>query len=153
MAYNILPFQTNHVSLISLSGSLLVETLEDAIARSISVLPLKLSISAAYPYAAGLRYDVNLTAPYGSRVSGVEINPGLSSALGWSPIDLMANYRVATISYLARGGDNYFANVAKEDMVETDIGMTDVFVDYCRNTGVLYNPGPDEMSTQGFSGL
>ena len=151
--YELMPFQSNRITLVSLSGSLLLVTLEDAIAKSISSIPLKVSISAAYPYTAGLRYDVNLTAPYGSRVSAVEINPGLRSPLGWSPFDVSANYRVTTNNYLAGGGDNYFAGVPEGDMIDVGTGVTDSFIGYCRKVGILSNPTPDEMSTQAFVGL
>lgn len=90
MALQILPFTTNKVSLVDLNGSLLVETLEDAIAQSISVIPIKDSVSLAYPHSAGPRYDVNLTAPYGSRVSQVEVNSGLVLCLHWDGVPLIS---------------------------------------------------------------
>jgi len=87
----LLPF-TNIVVLVELSGAGLLEALE----HSVAMLPAG---SGRTLQTAGLRYEVDHARPVGRRVSGVQVQG--------HPIDPGRRYEVATIEYLARGGDGY----------------------------------------------
>lgn len=151
-----LPFASNRVAYVDVTAAELGRTLEDGIAYAVQVVPLKISFSAGYPYASGLRYDVNLTAEYGARVSNVEIVGGSAGHQGggWTALDLDDNstmYKVVTNSYVAGGGDSYFQGVPDERKTITDLKFTEEFIEYCKGTDLLVGPSLQEMSTQNFT--
>lgn len=71
--------------------------------------------TGSFPYALGLRYNVDASAPSGSRITEIEVNSRLAGE--WTAIDPAATYVVATNSFTAGGRDGYFefSNVAFED--------------------------------------
>ena len=80
--------------------------LEDAIASALDTG----GSTGAYPYAAGIRFDVNASRGKGLRVSNVEYKPratNASVATSWEPLQVAANYVVVTQDYIAGGKDNY----------------------------------------------
>ena len=64
-----------------------LELLEEALE---AVLGADLVDSGSYPYAAGIRYDINVTASFGVRLSNLEINPALNDLGSWTQIDVVA---------------------------------------------------------------
>ena len=66
-----IPFDNTLMS-IALTGSQIKAVLEDAISAGDET-------SGGYPYAAGLRFDVDMSAAIGSRVSNVMVNKKLAS--------------------------------------------------------------------------
>lgn len=63
--------------------------------------------TASYPVSAGLRWDVDMLAPRGGRVTNIEVNKRLEEEGEWTPLDLYMTYMVATNSFLADGRDGY----------------------------------------------
>jgi 5'-nucleotidase len=133
---------------LNLSGAELIETLEQAVADSASG-------GGAFPYAAGLRFATDLSAPPGSRISAVEVNPRLAGT--WSPIDPQKRYAVVTNSFIARGGDGYgvFARASAEGRGrDTFAEYAQSFVTYVRGQSgagrPLTRPAPELMSIQRF---
>jgi len=89
-----------------MTGSQVVAVLEDAIASALDTG----GSTGAYPYAAGIRFDVNASRSKGSRVSNVEYKPratNVSETTSWEPLQVAASYVVVTQDYIAGGKDNY----------------------------------------------
>ena len=146
--FTLLPF-ANTLHLLTLSGAEIVETLEEAVAETASG-------GGAYPYAAGLRFAVDLSAEPGARISEVEVNSRFAG--DWTTIDLDADYRVVTNSFVAQGGDGYtvFARASAEGRgADTFAEYAQSFVDHVRARTAANDPLPrpdtDMMSTQRFT--
>lgn len=90
----------NRLALISLTGREIRAALEHGLAEPGLIGPHLLQ-------PAGLRYAVNPEAPVGRRVLRVEVRREEGGRVVWKPIDLDACYSVATLEYLARGGDGF----------------------------------------------
>jgi len=167
-----LPFLSNRVVLLEVSPFVIHQSLEGGLNYTLQTIPIKVSFSAGYPYAANLRFDIDLTQPYGQRVTNMETWSEDDEEEGFvgnaerdgggddldsgrwillDPTDTTTKYIVATNSYLAGGGDQYFPNVHDEaKTVIPELGFTDVFADYCRSVDTLLGPDLEEMSTQHF---
>eukprot|EP00537_Pseudo-nitzschia_pungens_P001002 CAMPEP_0172360760 /NCGR_PEP_ID=MMETSP1060-20121228/4730_1 /TAXON_ID=37318 /ORGANISM="Pseudo-nitzschia pungens, Strain cf. cingulata" /LENGTH=732 /DNA_ID=CAMNT_0013082837 /DNA_START=1 /DNA_END=2199 /DNA_ORIENTATION=+ len=108
----------------------------------------------AYPYAAGLRYNVEANLPPSERVSDIEVIRGLRQD-SWEPIDLRKFYTVITTESLASGAYGYeaFADVIDDWKDALNINTGDAFYNYA----VTHGEDPewslipdDEYSTQRF---
>lgn len=95
-AFDIAPFNNLLVTL-DLTGDQIRQVLEQQFVTGRSRPALALGVSQ------GFTYTWNATAPEGSKVV-----PG-SMALNGTPIDPTATYRVATLNFLADGGDQFTA--------------------------------------------
>ena len=102
--------------------------------------------SGAYPYAYGLRYDVDLPS---FTVSNVEVNPRVEGT--WEAIDEAATYTVVTNSFLARGGDGYFT-AEDLDKVDTFKEYAQAFVDFVEEVGSVEDVPLDVYSTKSITG-
>jgi 5'-nucleotidase/UDP-sugar diphosphatase len=91
--YSVLPFD-NYIVAIRLTGSQIREALEHGVS-SVG------EDSGRFPQVSGLRFRYAPSAPAGSRVREILI--------GGKPVDPRKEYTVATIDYLAAGGDGYKA--------------------------------------------
>ena len=89
--YNALPYDTYLIAL-RLTGTQLKEALEHGVSE-----PGK--PSHRFPQVSGLSFTYSRSAPAGSRVKDVTV--------GGRPLDPQKEYVVATIDYLAAGGDGY----------------------------------------------
>jgi 5'-nucleotidase / UDP-sugar diphosphatase len=98
-AYTLLPFSNTLVTL-DMTGAQIIAVLEDALEYAIVG-----GSTGAYPYASGLRYDVDASQNKGSRISHVEVNA--RTAGDWTAIDSSATYTVVTNNYIASGQDGY----------------------------------------------
>ena len=67
-----LPFLSNRVVLLEVSPFVIHQSLEGGLNYTLQTIPIKVSFSAGYPYAANLRFDIDLTQPYGQRVTNME---------------------------------------------------------------------------------
>lgn len=104
-AYDILPF-SNTVVTIDMTGAQIVKVLNEGLdyAQGIS------ASTGAFPYSAGLRYDVVLGAPEGTGIQNVDVRDDTGN---WTPIVESQIYSVATNSFTGQGKDGYdtFADV------------------------------------------
>lgn len=147
-AYTLLPF-ANTLTEISMTGQEIVNVLEDAMEYALSS-----GGTGAYPYAAGLRWDVDLSKAKGSRLSKVEVNSRVKGT--WAAIDLGKTYKVVTNNFLAKGSDGYttFKNIPDSRKVDTYLDYAQSFMDYVRRetaTGrSLVKLPVEEYSTQQF---
>ena len=126
-------------------------------------LVVKWPFEASYPYAGGLRYDVDLTAPNGQRVINIEINAlitgaenlrGSSATREWKVLDITDEstpIRVVASAFLEGGGDGYFPTTSSHtDKVVLDVSVTDLFIVYASKQETLVGPSVEEMSTRNF---
>lgn len=106
--------------------------------------------TGAYPYAAGLRYDVDMNQPPGARLKNIDVNPRFESE--WTPLDPAATYQVVTNSFVAAGRDGYFefAEVSEDLVVDTFTEYATAFINYCIEEEVIFDPCPDTYSTKSF---
>jgi 5'-nucleotidase / UDP-sugar diphosphatase len=88
-----LPFG-NRLVTIDVRGSALKAAIENGLSR----LPAP---SGRFPQVAGLKIEADPSRPAGNRV--------LSIKVGDTPLDADKTYSVATIDFMARGGDDYVA--------------------------------------------
>ena len=83
-----------------------------------------------YPYTGGLRFDVDASAAFGQRVTGIEVRNAQSGA--WEPLDAQRTYKLFVLSFNATGGDGYKTLAAVPAARRLDIGVldADVFFSY-----------------------
>ncbi|HHD64635.1 MAG TPA: NAD nucleotidase, partial [Desulfobulbaceae bacterium] len=99
-AYTLLPF-ANTLYEIEMKGSEIKQVLEDAIANYYD----NGGSTGSFPYAYGLKYDINMAMPINARISGLEIRDRESGV--WAAIDPGRMYVIVTNSYIASGKDGY----------------------------------------------
>ena len=143
--YTLLPFK-NVLVRISMTGQQVKDTVEDGID---SMLGNNGGTgSGAYPYTAGLRFDVDITKAKGSRATNLEIkNNGQ-----WVSFDLSKNYKVITSDFVAGGGDNYLTlkGIDKSLKENTFLDYADSFLQYVKKNPVLSKPATDTYSTKSY---
>lgn len=147
--YQVLPFN-NTLYRLDMTGAEIKATLEDAMDAVV-----KENNTGSYPYTGGLRWHVDLNQAKGQRLSQLEVrmNNGQYTAL-----DLNKTYRVATIDFLANGGDFYSTMKSITGERREDVGLVyaQAFLKYAQSL-----PGADgqkqlnklpiaDYSTQGF---
>ena len=145
-AYTLLPF-ANTLTNLSMTGAEIRKVLNEAVDYSFDAS----GSTGSYPYAAGLRFDVDRSRPAGSRLYNLETKVKGSSQ--WTPLDESRTYKVVTNSFTAQGKDNYltFATVtARGDAVNTYLDYAQSFVDYVKQKGTLGRPAAEDYSTQHF---
>ena len=144
--FELLPFANTIVNL-EMTGEEINAVLEEAIAFSIDPD----GSTGAYPYGAGIRWDVDLTAADGERLSNIEVLVDGE----YVPLDPADTFTVATNSFTAAGGDGYvtFEAVADDGRLEdTLLEYAQIFIDYIEQdvAGVLEAPAIENFSTQSF---
>lgn len=147
-AYLALPFKNTLVRL-AMRGSELRAVLEEAVGYFLSDQSAN---TGAYPYAAGLRWNVDLTrSREQGRLTGMEFWNGTA----WEPFDESRSYRVIANDYIAAGRDGYSSLVliTGERREDTFLDYAQALVDHAREAGVLRRPAPDRRSTQQFRDL
>ena len=138
---------------VDLTGAQIKHVLEQALD-----LAFRGESTGSYPYASGLRYDVNATVadPSGflsERITNLQINARLEEGT-WNDIDMNTTYRVVTNSFLAAGHDGYleFAD-ASNYQHDTQTTYLDAFVRYVEERGgSLSAPDLEDMSTHIYVG-
>lgn len=149
-AYTLLPFSNTLVEL-EMTGQQIKEVLEEAIDYATSPD----GSTGAYPYAAGLRWDADLSQSKGSRLSSIEYKGRNASV--WTAFDTAATYKVVTNNYIAAGRDGYltFATITGDNYVDTYLDYAQSFADYTSqqaDEGKMLEKLPySEYSTQNFT--
>ena len=145
-AYLLLPFANMLVEL-DMTGIEIAATLEDALEYALDPE----GSTGAYPYAAGLRWEVNVSEPKGKRVTNIQFKSPTDAK--WSALDPQRNYKVVTNDYIASGKDGYltFGEVSKQGRVtNTYLDYAQSFVNYVKKVGELEKLPSSEYSTQSF---
>ncbi|MBN2894441.1 MAG: NAD nucleotidase [Campylobacterales bacterium] len=129
-AYALLPF-ANTLFEIDMKGSEVKQVLEDALANYLD----NGGSTGSFPYAYGLRYDIDTTKASGSRIGNLEIKDRTSGA--WSAINPASMYVIVTNNYIASGKDGYLSfKTAQENNgagVDTYLDYAMSFVRYMEN--------------------
>lgn len=151
-AYTVLPFSNTLVTL-ELTGEQVIRVLEDALSNHLD----DDGSSGSYPYSAGLRYHVNASAAFGSRITGVEVNTRLEGS--FTAIDPTAVYTVVTNSFIASGQDGYdtFGEVYSAGLyVDLYTEYAQALIDYLESLTLqgkqLENRPVEQASTQSYTG-
>lgn len=142
--YTVLPFR-NVLVRLTMTGAEIKQTLEDAM----TFLLAAPGNTGTYPYAANLRWRVDLNQPANTRVSNLEIK---SAGGTWGPIDPAASYRVITNDFVADGGDGWVTlrTITGARRENTFLDYADSFLRYTRANSPLARPAQSEFSTQQF---
>ena len=143
-AYQLLPFANTLVAM-QMTGAELHQVLEDALDYALTPD----GSTGAYPYAAGLRWEIDSSKPKGQRISNLEFK-GPDDTV-WTDLDRARSYEVITNNYIAGGRDGYvtFKQVADEGrLTDTYLDYAQSFVDYVQETGRLRKLPISEYSTQ-----
>lgn len=143
-AFTLLPF-TNVLVEVELTGREVVAALEDAVANHLDLA----QSNGSHPYAAALRWDLDMSKPKGQRFSNVQVRNKSTGA--WTAIDLAKTYVLVTNDFIASGKDGYTAlgtayNAGR--YVNTYLLYTQSFVDYVLAKGTLARPARADYSHQ-----
>lgn len=129
-AYTLLPF-SNTLFEIDMYGSEIKQVLEDALTNYLD----NGGSTGSFPYAYGLRYDVDTSAAANSRISNLEIKNRATGV--WSTIEASTMYVIVTNNYTGGGKDGYvtFKTVqdARGEGVDTYLDYALSFVRYMEN--------------------
>jgi 5'-nucleotidase/UDP-sugar diphosphatase len=145
-AYRVLPFGNTIVE-FSATGLEIKNALEDALDYALTPG----GSPGAYPYAAGLRWHVDVSKPKGERFSKFEYKGPNEDT--WQKFDLTRAYKVVSNNYIASGKDGYFsfASIHEAGRVNnTYKDYAEVLIDYVRKVGTLTKLSVDYLSTQSF---
>lgn len=149
-AYTLLPFANTLVEL-EMSGAEIVQVLEQAYAYALDPD----GSTGAYPYAAGLRWELDGSRAQGERFTAVQVKRKGES--GWSDIEAETMYKVVTNDYIAGGKDGYlgFGDISAQGdrVTDTYLDYAQSFVDYVRAQpgGVLNKLAAEDYSTQRYT--
>jgi len=134
-AYTLLPF-SDTIYVLEMTGAEIKQVLEDALSHYFD----KGGSRGSFPYAAGIRYTVEVKRPSYQRITRLEIR---DSNGNWSLLDLKKTYRVGMNSFIASGQDGYttFGKVLKErGGIDTYFDYAEPFVNYVKKVGTLRIP-------------
>ncbi len=143
-AFTLLPY-TNVLVELQMTGAQIVSVLEDAVANHLD----NAQSTGSHPYAAGLRWKLDMSRAKGARFSQVQVRNRLSGV--WSGIDPAHRYTVVTNDYIASGKDGYttFGEIfATGAYVNNYLLYTQTFVDYVRVKGSVGRPAAADYSHQ-----
>lgn len=145
-AYELLPFANTLVEL-EMTGAEIVTALEQGLANPLD----NGGSSGAYPYGAGIRWDVDTDQVFGSRFTNVEVRP--KGETDWEAIEPGTTYNVVANSFMVGGGDGFqvLADVAADGRA-TDLLLdyAQSFIDYVEQDLAGSVDAPTEFSTQTF---
>lgn len=145
-AYQLLPFANTLVEL-QMTGTEIKAVLEEALDYALDLE----GSTGAYPYAAGLRWDIDASKPKGSRFTAISYKG--PNDRKWTPLDPMRTYRLITNNYIAGGRDGYltFAKVANDGrMTDTYLDYAQSFVNYVQEKGSFGKLAKEDYSTQSY---
>ena len=145
-AYKLLPFANTLVSL-DMTGAEIHQVLEEALDYALS----EGGSSGAYPYAAGLRWDIDASRLMGQRFSNIQFKGPNDSS--WAPLNNAKRYNLITNNYIAGGRDGYltFKTVSEDGrMVDTYLDYAQSFVDFVSERGIVDKLPLEVYSTQSF---
>jgi hypothetical protein len=136
---DLLPYET--LILLNMAGSDIKLVLEQAL----EFVFAKPKSTGAYPYAAGLKFAVNMTAEFGNRLSDMQVKERVKDT--WESLDPSIVYAVVANSYIAGGQDGYwrFGEISKVE--ESEKTTAEIFLAYAEAQDVLLDPPLEDYST------
>lgn len=144
-AYTLLPF-ANTLTNLDMTGAEIVQVLNEAVDYAHS------DSTGAYPYAAGLRWTVDMSRATGERLYDVEVRERDGSE--WRALSDSDRLKVVSNSFTAQGQDGYltFGTVSEDGRaVDTFLDYAQSFVDYMLEVRTISKPSADEYSTQSYT--
>ena len=144
-AYTLLPFG-NTLTNLDMTGAEIRAVLNEAVEYAHS------DSTGAYPYAAGLRWYVDMSRAAGDRLYDIEYRVRNEGA--WMPLEDRTQLKVVSNSFTAEGRDGYvtFGEVSEDGRAEdTFLDYAQSFVDYMMEVGTISKPATDEYSTQNYT--
>jgi 5'-nucleotidase / UDP-sugar diphosphatase len=142
-AISMLPF-TNVLVELTMTGAEIQAALEDAVSNHLD----NKSSDGSHPYAAGLRWNLDMSKPKGQRFSGLQVK---NRSGVWEALNAQRNYVVVTNDFIADGKDGYttLGVVSKSGrMVNTYLLYTQSFVDYLSGKPALGRPARADYAHQ-----
>lgn len=120
--YTVLPFKNTLVQLKA-TGQEIKAVLEDAMDA------VSTNNTGSYPYAGGLKWDVDLSQSKGQRITNLQVR---NSSGQYQPLNLNQTYQVVTINFLADGQDFYtsFKNITGARRVDVGLDYAEAFLQY-----------------------
>ena len=144
-AYTLLPFG-NTLTNLDMTGAEIRAVLNEAVDYAHS------DSTGAYPYAAGLRWYVDMSRAAGDRVFDIEYR--IRNEGAWTPLANDTQLLVVSNSFTAQGRDGYvtFGEVSEDGRAEdTFLDYAQSFVDYMLDVGTISKPAAGEYSTQNYT--
>lgn len=143
-AFTLLPF-TNVLVEMEVTGKEVVSALEDGAANHLDLA----QSNGSHPYAAGLRWDLDMSKAKGQRFSNVQVRDRVTGV--WGNLDLSKTYVLVTNDFVAAGKDGYTTlgvayNAGR--YVNTYLLYTQSFVDYVLAKGTIARPARADYSHQ-----
>lgn len=141
-AYRLLPFANTLVE-VQINGAQVKQVLEQALAYALS----DSGSDGAYPHGAGIRFDVDISAPMGERFTHLQVK----TDNGWQALEPTETYTMITNSFLAGGADGWrlLGELKQAGLVQdTYVNYAQSFVDWARKTKTIKRP--TEHSTQSY---
>lgn len=141
--YELLPFK-NLLVRMTLSGAEVKSVLEDGVDSVLNGTG-----TGAYPYTAGLRFDVDMNQAKGARVGNLHFRKADGS---WETFNPSRDYQVITNNFTSAGGDNYatLKAVPASRQENTFLDYADSFLQYVKEETPLARPATANYSTQGY---
>lgn len=128
-ALTVLPFSNVLVEL-TMTGTQIQSVLEDALDFQLS----STSNTGAHPYAAGLRWDLDMSRAKGSRITNLDVRNRTTGT--YSPINPSSSYVIVTNDFIASGKDGYttFGTIYSSGAyVNTYLLYSQTFIDYLKS--------------------
>lgn len=136
-AINLLPFSNTLVN-FDITGEQIKLALEDAISNHMDGD----GSSGSHPYAAGLRWDLDMRKPKGNRVSNLEVKDKKTGL--WQSLDSKKTYVMVTNDYIGGGKDGYttLGAISKDasKVEDTKLLYTQSFIDYVKKVNSIARP-------------
>jgi hypothetical protein len=129
---------------INVNGKKIRDLLEAALVGALDVRDPR---PEAYPYAAGLRFNVNVAAGFGSRTSNIEFFKNTR----WVPLEEDRVYTVVTTANLANGEDPAylgFLYADRDSLVTGKLSAVETFLAFATEWAALFDPPREKYSTQ-----
>ncbi|MCK7551727.1 NAD nucleotidase [Marinobacter goseongensis] len=145
-AYTLLPFANTLVDL-TMTGAEIRQVLNEAV----TFAHAPDGSTGAYPYAAGLRWDVDMTRSDGNQLFNIEVRG--RSETQWRALTETESLNVVTNSFTGGGRDGYitFGTVTEDGRsVDTFLDYAQSFVDYVRAQTTISKPALEDYSTQSY---
>jgi 5'-nucleotidase len=143
-AFTLLPF-TNVIVELDITGAEIVAALEDAVANHLD----NGQSTGSHPYAAGLRWDLDMSKAKGERFGNVQVQDRNTGV--WRAIDPSATYVLATNDFIASGRDGYTTLgtvFTSGRVVNTYLLYTQTFADWVSTLGSIGRPARDAYAHQ-----
>jgi 5'-nucleotidase len=146
-AYTLLPFANTLVDL-TMTGAEIRQVLNEAV----TFAHASDGSTGAYPYAAGLRWDVDMTRSEGDQLFDIEVKG--RDETQWRALTDTETLNVVTNSFTGAGRDGYvtFGTVTDDGRsVDTFLDYAQSFVDYAKEQTTFNKPALGDYSTQSYT--